>query len=138
MILLAFLIEILGNFWRWFPTSIEAKWHIQLTGRYAKKSSVTFGEFSDKLIYSAVNTLIGFLEIGFFFYTIHLTFFLFLSCYVLSIILFLYHKLMLTFYCFDWFLLKSVATEMKHRYHLYGTEDESEAQRKVKQSKHCD
>ncbi|XP_076623452.1 lysine-specific demethylase 4C isoform X1 [Colletes latitarsis] len=32
----------------------------------------------------------------------------------------------------------SVATEMKHRYHLYGTEDESEAQRKVKQSKHCD
>ncbi|XP_017761508.1 PREDICTED: lysine-specific demethylase 4C isoform X1 [Eufriesea mexicana] len=25
----------------------------------------------------------------------------------------------------------SVATEMKHRYHLYGTEDESEAQRKV-------
>ncbi|KZC04861.1 putative lysine-specific demethylase 4B [Dufourea novaeangliae] len=29
----------------------------------------------------------------------------------------------------------SVATEMKHRYHLYGTEDESEAQRKVKQSK---
>lgn len=53
MILLTFLIEILGNFWRWFPTSIEAKWHIQLTGRYAKKSSVTFGEFSDKLIYSA-------------------------------------------------------------------------------------
>lgn len=34
--------------------------------------------------------------------------------------------------------LKSVATEMKHRYHLYGTEDESEAQRKVKQSKYCD
>ncbi|CAK9829138.1 Probable lysine-specific demethylase 4B [Anthophora retusa] len=32
----------------------------------------------------------------------------------------------------------SVATEMKHRYHLYGTEDESEAQRKVKQSKYCD
>ena len=29
----------------------------------------------------------------------------------------------------------SVATEMKHRYHLYGTEDESEAQRKAKQSK---
>ncbi|KAG7202354.1 hypothetical protein KM043_018681 [Ampulex compressa] len=32
----------------------------------------------------------------------------------------------------------SVATEMKHRYHLYGAEDESEAQRKVKQSKNCD
>ncbi|KAK9306803.1 hypothetical protein QLX08_002688 [Tetragonisca angustula] len=32
----------------------------------------------------------------------------------------------------------SVATEMKHRYHLYGMEDESEAQRKVKQSKYCD
>ncbi|XP_003703094.1 lysine-specific demethylase 4C [Megachile rotundata] len=32
----------------------------------------------------------------------------------------------------------SVATEMKHRYHLYGAEDESEAQRKVKQSKYCD
>lgn len=29
-------------------------------------------------------------------------------------------------------LLKSVATEMKHRSHLYGTEDETEAQRKVK------
>ncbi|XP_078041804.1 lysine-specific demethylase 4C [Augochlora pura] len=32
----------------------------------------------------------------------------------------------------------SYATEMKHRHHLYGMEDESEAQRKVKQSKYCD
>ncbi|XP_077271581.1 lysine-specific demethylase 4C isoform X4 [Temnothorax americanus] len=32
----------------------------------------------------------------------------------------------------------SVATEMKHRSHLYGTEDETEAQRKVKQSKNYD
>ncbi|XP_029032458.1 lysine-specific demethylase 4C-like [Osmia bicornis bicornis] len=32
----------------------------------------------------------------------------------------------------------SVATEMKHRYHLYGAEDELEAHRKVKQSKYCD
>ncbi|EFN86038.1 uncharacterized protein LOC105181802 [Harpegnathos saltator] len=32
----------------------------------------------------------------------------------------------------------SIATEMKHRDHLYGTEDETEAQRKVKQSKNCD
>ncbi|XP_043485444.1 lysine-specific demethylase 4C-like [Polistes fuscatus] len=32
----------------------------------------------------------------------------------------------------------SVATEMKHRYHLYGLEDESNAQRHAKQVKHCD
>ncbi|EGI67876.1 Putative lysine-specific demethylase 4B [Acromyrmex echinatior] len=32
----------------------------------------------------------------------------------------------------------SVATEMKHRSHLYGTEDETEAQRKVKQLKNYD
>ncbi|XP_035724540.1 lysine-specific demethylase 4A-like isoform X3 [Vespa mandarinia] len=32
----------------------------------------------------------------------------------------------------------SVATEMKHRYHLYGIEDESNAQRHAKQVKNCD
>lgn len=32
----------------------------------------------------------------------------------------------------------SIATEMKHRYHLYGLEDESNAQRHAKQVKHCD
>lgn len=36
------------------------------------------------------------------------------------------------FLCFSVGLLKSVATEMKHRSHLYGIEDETEAQRKAK------
>jgi len=45
---------------------------------------------------------------------------------------------MFTLFCFSVGLLKSVATEMKHRSHLYGTEGETEAQRKVKQLKNYD